>query len=102
MITKEEFIELISDYKKWTNKVNTASNLLDIPNLFESDLISYGSILFDSLINILFNECGADHISWWLYEKNGREDMKMWDKNKNEIPTDSIIDLWNIVKEYRK
>ena len=28
--------------------------------------------------------------------------MKMWDKDDNEIPTETIEDLWEIVKDNRK
>ena len=28
--------------------------------------------------------------------------MKMWDKDGNEIPTETIEDLWEIVKDNRK
>lgn len=34
--------------------------------------------------------------------KGGRSDFKMWDKDDNEIPTETIDDLWNIIKKYRK
>ena len=29
-------------------------------------------------------------------------DYKMWDKDGNEIPTETLDDLWEIVKDYRK
>lgn len=99
MITKDEFITLIDDYQKWSEQVDKASEVLGISTLFESNLIDYTSRLFDKTINILFDENGTDNIYWWLYEKSGRPDFKMWDKEGNEIPSETIDDLWEIVKD---
>ena len=99
MITKDEFITLINDYQKWSEQVDKASEVLGISTLFESNLIDYTSRLFDKTINILFDENGTDDIYWWLYEKSGNPDFKMWDKEGNEIPSETIDDLWEIVKD---
>lgn len=99
MITKDEFITLIDDYQKWSKQVDKASEVLGISTLFESNLIDYTSRLFDKTINILFDENGTDDIYWWLYEKSGSPDFKMWDKEGNEIPSETIDDLWEIVKD---
>lgn len=99
MITKDEFITLIDDYQKWSEQVDKASEVLGISTLFESNLIDYTSRLFDKTINILFDENGTDDIYWWLYEKSGSPDFKMWDKEGNEIPSETIDDLWEIVKD---
>lgn len=64
--------------------------------------VEYGNILFDEVLGLLFQEEGVDDINWWLYEKCGRPDYKMWDKDGNEIPTETLDDLWEIVKDYRK
>lgn len=99
MITKDEFITLIDDYQKWFEQVDKASEVLGISTLFESNLIDYTSRLFDKTINILFDENGTDDIYWWLYEKSGSPDLKMWNKEGNEIPSETIDDLWEIVKD---
>lgn len=99
MITKDEFITLIDDYQKWSEQVDKASEVLGISTLFESNLIDYTSRLFDKTINILFDENGTDDIYWWLYEKSGSPDFKMWNKEGNEIPSETIDDLWEIVKD---
>lgn len=67
--------------------------------LFESNLIDYSNKLFDKLLNTIFNKYGVDDINWWIYEKRGNPSLKMWDKNGNEIPTETVEDLWEIVKE---
>lgn len=98
MITKNEFIDLINDYQNWSDQVDKASQALGISTLFESNLIDYTSKLFDKTINILFNENGTDDIYWWIYEKSVNPDLKMFDKEGNEIPSETIDDLWEIVK----
>jgi hypothetical protein len=52
------------------------------------------------LINSHFDEEGQDWINWWLYEKDGNPELKAWDENDNEIPTETIDDLWNLVKDH--
>ena len=99
MITKNEFIALINDYQNWSDQVDNASKILGISTLFECDLIDYTSRLFDKTINILFDENGTENIYWWLYEKSGNPDLKMWDEEGNEIPSDTIDDLWELVKD---
>ena len=102
MITKEEFIDLILKQQEWSNRVDEVSEALNVPTLFESDWVEYTSILFTKTLNLLFNEDGVDDISWWMYEKSGNPEFKMWDENEKEIPTDTIEDLWEIVKDNRK
>lgn len=102
MITKEEFIDLISKQQKWSNRIDKISDVLNVSTLFESDWVEYASILFDKTLSFLFNETGVDDISWWMYEKAGNPDLKMWDENEKEIPTDTIDDLWELVKGNRK
>ena len=101
MITKEEFITLIKDFKKWDNKTDQVCKILNI-DIIESDLVMYGSILFEKTISFLFEEEAQDNIFWWLWEKNGRSDMKMWDKDGTEVPTETLDDLWEIIKDNRK
>ena len=101
MISKEEFITLINEHKKWDDRITQVCDVLKT-NIFDSDWIGYGSLLFERTISFLFTEEAQDDIFWWLWEKNGRSDMKMWDASGKEIPTETIEDLWEIVKDNRK
>lgn len=98
MITKEEFIKLISDHQKYNKRLDEVCDVFDA-EIWSADWIEYASVLFDTTIGLLFTEEGQDTISWWLYEKDGRSDMKMWDAEGKEIPTETIDDLWEIVKD---
>lgn len=82
---------------------------------FISDLSEFGIDLYETKFpgltykfqkkyeNLVFTEKQQDWIDWWLYERpciNGNEDPvfnKAFDENGNEIPTNTIEDLWNII-----
>lgn len=101
MITKEQFIKLITDNRKHNDRLDEVADVLGLA-IYDCDWVEYGNILFDEVLGLLFQEEGVDDINWWLYEKCGRPDYKMWDKDGNEIPTETLDDLWEIVKDYRK
>ena len=102
MITKEKFIDLILKQQEWSNRVDKVSEVLNVPTLFESDWVEYASVLFDKTLALLFNEDGIDDIYWWMYEKSENPELKMWDESVKEIPTDTVEDLWNLVKNNQK
>lgn len=102
MITKEEFTKLILEQNKWHNQLKEVGRVLNC-NPLEIDWVEYGERLFNNLIVILFGEDAAYTIYWWLVEKPTLPPgAAMWDEEGNEIPTETIEDLWNIVKDYRK
>lgn len=99
MIQKEEFINLISKHQEWDKKIDEVGKVFGcVPT--EMSWIDYSNTLFEYLIGISFNDNGQDTIYWWLYEKLPGNNQ-MWDANGNEIPTETIEDLWNIVKDNR-
>ena len=102
MITKEKFIDLILKQQEWSNRVDEVSEALNVPTLFESDWVDYAAVLFDKTLALLFNEDGIDDIYWWMYEKSENPELKMWDESGKEIPTDTVEDLWNLVKNNQK
>lgn len=100
MITKGEFIELLNDRINWNDKVEQLCELLK-DNLWESDIFNYGEILFEKILNLRFNDSGIDIIFWWLYERKYDKDLNIKIDGK-EVPSDTLDDLWEIVKDYRK
>lgn len=97
-LTEKEFIELIREREAQSCRVETlATGGID---MWDSPIVEYGNLLFEKIISIYFNEIGRDWIYWWLWEKNGNPDMKAWDENKNEIPLETIHELWEYVKQY--
>ena len=101
MITKEQFIKLITDHRNYNNKIDEIENVLGCA-IYDCDWVEYGNILFDKMLELIFQEQATDYISWWIWEKRGRPDYRMWDKDGNEIPTETLDDLWEIVRDYRK
>ena len=99
MMTKELFTKMILEIQNFGNIVDRMCDVLGT-NFFESPLAEVGWNLISMLINSNFDEEGQDWINWWLYEKDGNPEMKAWDENDNEIPTETIDDLWNLVKDH--
>lgn len=104
MITKEQFTKVIED----TLKLNKEYDRWDDfgINLWELPIGDTAANLADSIWAIVFDEDGVDWINWWIYERpalfEGDEVNKAYNEDGSEIPTETVDDLWNIVKEYRK
>lgn len=101
MIPKKHFIDLIKSQLEFDKQVDKIDDALDC-NFFESSVVEHASFLFNTCLNLIFTKEGIDDIYWWMYEKNSRQDYKMWDKEGNEIPTETLDDLWEIVKSEQK
>lgn len=81
---------------KWTN---FGIDFYDMP------IYEIHGQLFDTLIDSLFTEDGLDWINWWLYERISiitKEPLQAYNEDGSIIPTDTVEDLWNLVKDYRK
>ena len=100
MITKEEFIGLISSHIEWLDKIERVSKILGI-NIWESSCTDYASLLFEKVMNLVFQEPEVDTIYWWMFERRKNKDLKMKIDGK-EVPSETLDDLWNLVKDYRK
>lgn len=102
MITKEQFIETINNIVK-LNKEYDRWDDFGI-NLWELPIGDIMSSIMDSSYTWAFTENGIDWISWWLYEREsvcGEEPNKVY-RDGDEIPSETVEDLWELVKEYRK
>ena len=98
-MTKELFTKMILEIQNFGNIVDRMCDVLGT-NFFESPLAEVGWNLVNMLINSHFDEEGQDWINWWLYEKDGNPELKAFDEADNEIPTETIDDLWNLVKDH--
>lgn len=99
MITKEQFKDLISSYIKNEDRVSEISDVMHVC-LFEMDVIDYSSRLLCKILPILFNKYAVDNISWWIWERRDNSSLKMH-IDEQEIPSETIDDLWEIVKDDR-
>lgn len=104
MITKEQFTKVIED----TLKLNKEYDRWDDfgINLWELPIGDIVADLAESIWDITFDEDGVDWINWWIYERpalfEGDEVNKAHNEDGSEIPTETVDDLWNIVKKFRK
>lgn len=98
--TKEEFFELLKMHADQSERLDKLSNA-GLP-VWDMDIVEYGNLMFDKVIRAHFTQEGEDWIFWWLYEKDGNPEMKAWDEDHDEIPMETMEDLWRHVKQYRK
>ena len=98
-MTKELFTKMILEIQNFCNRVDQLCDVL-CTDFFESPLVDSGWKLINLLVESHFDEEGQDWINWWLYEKDGNPELKASDENDNEIPTETIDDLWNLVKDH--
>ena len=95
-MTKEEFARIIELVLKQDKLLDTYSDFIR----YDSDFASFGFLMFDKLIEAIFDTEGEDWISWWLWERSRND--KAFDKDGNVIPTETVDDLWELVKNYVK
>ena len=98
--TKEEFFELLKMHAAQSERLDKLSDA-GLP-VWDMDIVEYGNLMFDKVIRAYFTQEGEDWNFWWLYEKDGNPEMKAWDEDHDEIPMETMEDLWRHVKQYRK
>lgn len=101
-MTKEGFVKLIENAQNYSKELDRWSDFgID---LFELPISELGWGFLNTVLPELFSDEGVDWINWWLFEKPGLggDPNQAYDENGNVIPTDTIDDLWNIVKDYQK
>ena len=99
IMNKDEFIKLVSEYQQWNSRIDEVGNVLNC-ELFEADWIEYAHSLFDFVLKKVFDSDGVDIVYWWLFEKSYDNDLNMFDADHSEIPTETIDDIWMIVKDH--
>ncbi len=103
MITKELFIKFIENAQKYDKELDRWSDFgID---LFELPISELGWKFFEQFLEQSFTINGIDWINWWMFEKfspYSEEPLEATDEYGNIIPTDTIDDLWELVKDYAK
>ena len=52
--------------------------------------------MFHKILKYNFNDEDIELIDWWLYERRGNPELKMY-IDKNEVPTETIEDIWDLL-----
>lgn len=89
---KDKFITLINDKQKYDDTVDQMFELTKL-DWIESPFANYTDKLFNEILSIYFPQEIVDDIYTWLYEKL---DVSI---NGKRIPTDTIDELWEYVKD---
>ena len=99
-MTKEQFIRLMEVIKERYYKIEEIYNKLD--DVFGSvgDLFIYETSM-TPIIDVI-SEIVEDNdkwIEWYVYDKNWGTDERLTvtDNNGNEIPSETLEDLWNLI-----
>ena len=102
-MTKEGFIKLLQNAQNYNKELDKWHDFgID---LFDMPISELGWNFFDTILQELFTDEGIEWITWWLYDRisiTTGEPLKVYDKNGDVIPTDTIDDLWNLVKYSQK
>ena len=98
MIEKEQFLRLIKFKLEEITFIDEISEY--ISNKVIEKLMNNSGIEFNTILELTFNANGIDTINWWLYEKSISPDLGIY-YNGKELPSDTIEDLWELVKDNR-
>ena len=100
-MTKEQFVKLMTVIK---DRYNTMNNIIDkFDDVFGGigDRFIEGTDI-NPIIKVIAEIVGDndDWISWYVYEKEFGENTALYcnDKNGNIIPSDTLEDLWELIK----
>lgn len=102
MITKELFTKFIENAKAYQKELDRWSDFgID---LFELPISELSWEFYNQFLELAFTTDGVDWVNWWMFEKFPPYKEKPLEAYNNDgvIPTDTIDDLWNIVKDYIK
>lgn len=100
-ISKEEFLKILEEYKAQEEQLDKLAELWAYP-VWDIPIVDYGNRMFDRVIKAYFTEEAIEWLYWWLYDKDVNPELKAFDEDGNEIPTETIEDLWELIKQYRK
>ena len=103
MISKENFIKAITFAKTFDDVyMSEEFKFIDL-DMLDSELLVHKHNECEILWKSLFDEVGFNWIWWWINEKNApwRAPLEAHDKDGNIIPTKTVDDLWELVKDNR-
>lgn len=101
MIGKEKFIEIIESYFDTDKYIDQLNDFLNI-NIFENPICNAYYKMFYNWLNASFTKAGIEWVDWWIFDREPNSSKpQAWNADNTPIPTETLEDLWNLIKEYR-
>ena len=85
-ISKEEFFKILDAQKAQNERVDKITDAGI--SIWDSDLVEYGNLMFERVIDAYFTKDGVDWIFWWLYEKAGNPEIRYRDYAETSVSSD--------------
>lgn len=92
------------DFTKWMTELkkfkDLQSKVNDVLKGYDTESMFYGGFPEDLIVNLIkkLMDDKDDWLVWWIYEDNwGTKNMKCFDKNKKELKTKTLTDIYNII-----
>lgn len=100
-MTKEQFIKLMMAVKeKYQDLEKFWDKFEDLFGVYSDLLVDTTSIggIIDTIADIV--EDKEKWIYWYIYENDwGKQKLECEDENNNVVPSETLEDLWNLIKD---
>lgn len=111
MITKEQFIKFITEYKNFEEAIDRIDQAVSGRNwglnLFECDWYNSVGTMLDTFLNSHFTIDGCDLVNWWLFEDvdkliTQKVDPDLFNgESEIEYDVEDIEALWDYIQKYK-
>jgi hypothetical protein len=111
MITKEQFIKFITEYKNFEEAIDRIDQAVSGRswglNLFECDWYNSVGIMLDTFLDSHFTNNGCDLVTWWLFEDvdkliTQKVDPDLFNgESEIEYDVEDIEALWDYIQKYK-
>lgn len=102
MITLEKFKYLMGKFRELDERERKFSRAVEEFSEDSYVIFTRGSSLALEAIEAAMEDSGG-WIDWWVYEKGfgARKEMRAFDKDKKEIPSETLDDLYDLVLNHK-
>lgn len=100
-MTFEQFNKFINQIKEYNNLIDKFNEIFRA-SIWESPFVEIPFTWVNTIIESNFSEEGIDLLNWWLFEKDFGNNayLETYDEKGNIIPSETIEDIWEIIKPY--
>lgn len=95
IISEPVFIDIMNEIMEYNNRLNELEECLD------GAIVEWMCKIIDATtkaLSVAVNDLD-DYINWWMWEKDfgNRDDIKVYDEDDNELPSETLSDLYKLV-----